>query len=826
MKLKLSYFHLLILLTLAISLGISKLASQELEQQRTLVIVGDSDYAPYEFLDQNKKASGLATEISQLIAANIGRVPAIKLTKWSQAKKSLDSGDADAVQGMALTSKRAKEYYFSMPYAQVSFNIFTPKHSKIKTLKDISTATLVMQQDDVSNEFLELIGFKGKVIEVQTQIEALRFLNKGIYDATILNHTHGKYLVEKYHFSNVKALKERILPQDYCFASKDLELIHSINEALMHISYTGELQKIQDKWLAPYEPKWEVANLFAAKHIRPTLIVLLLFVSMGAFILWYHFRKRKAQKLMNEKMAKKLTELADLRFSFGLFAKTPIILYKVQINPLKLLYVSPNISKYGYSYLQLIEPSFSFLELIHPEDIQDVLNYLKDKQRGVSKDPKEFRIKDVQGQYHWMLNYSYYDFEKPQNNLIYGMFVQNNRSKILEEKLLEANLKTADATIAKGQFLATISHEIRTPINGILSLLEALRMMPMTSGQKELYDLIDASGKSLNELIKDILDFSKMDSGQISLQPGSFNLKYMISSIIDFYAAQRHNSMVDLRLEYDEELPQTLWGDHVRTRQIINNLLQNALKFTMAGWVKLSVSLYIQAAESCHVLFCVKDTGVGIKTELLDHVFDIFYQANQTMPTFNGGSGLGLAIVKRLTILMDGILWVESEPDKGSSFYVLIPYGLKEPVKEAEEEESATIDKLLFPLDVLIIEHDPILRKQLANTLESWGLYPKSIDSFEQIPALCAETSFDFILLDEQENTDALIQMIRKIKNQEHPAVVQIVLQAENEKHKEAFMACGVDSFSSKPTNLRELKQTLSIIAQNKKNIIKAKSHE
>lgn len=787
---------------------------------KTLVVGGDFDYAPFEYLDQNHQPTGLASELSRLIAKKLQRPVRIKLTKWAQARKALENDEVDLLQGMALTSSRAKEFHFSIPYAQVSFNIFARSRTKIKTLQDISNATLVMQQGDVSNEFLNLIGFEGKVIEVPTQIDALRLLNKGIYDATILNHTHGLYLVEKYHFSKVKALKEIILPQDLCFASKDPQLIEDVNQILMELSFSQELQKLQNKWLSPYQPKWVVANLFEEQHIRLTLIgFLLLFIAFMAIYIFHRklaIKRRSMQALLSETQ----TQNQELTNELTLIKESPILFYKVRLNPLELLYISPSIETYGYSQDEFINSGASFLDTVHPEDIQEMLNKINRYDKKEIVGPNEYRLKDKAGKYHWMLNYSFHTKDSLGQECVYGFYLQNKRGKILEEELIEAKLKTEDAINAKGQFLATLSHEIRTPVNGILSLIEALKQIPMSEDQKELFGLIESSGKNLNELIKDILAFSKMDSGQIKLSVNAFNIKTLSASIVDFYASQRLNEMVDIHLDVEEGLPETLWGDHFKTRQILNNLIQNALKFTSSGWIKLSVNRYTQSKHSCHLLFCVQDTGVGIKAELIDHIFDIYYQTEDSELNPLGGSGLGLAIVKRLTKLLDGILWVESEFEKGSSFYVLIPYELEDPSKQANDSPSTSEDNLLFPMDMLIMQDDPIYRKQLLSTFSSWGLYPDHAQNYEQILQKCEQTSFDCILLEADDFSKELEQFILKLRQQNCPAKIFIGMPVDKVNSVDEYSMMESVEAIAKPINLKELHQKLSVMAEDKKNKI------
>ena len=176
--------------------AISGLGAQA-NQMPKYVISGDFNYPPYEYLDENQRPAGYNVELSKEIGRFLGVEFEIRLTKWSLARQGLENGEVDLLQGMALSAERAKSLHFSIPHTQTWRSVFVAQNSAIKSLDDIVNATLIMQQGDVSQEYLNVIGFKGQIEECPTQTDALRMLNRGLYDATIVNHIHGIYLMKK-----------------------------------------------------------------------------------------------------------------------------------------------------------------------------------------------------------------------------------------------------------------------------------------------------------------------------------------------------------------------------------------------------------------------------------------------------------------------------------------------------------------------------------------------------------------------------------------------------------------------------------------------------
>jgi diguanylate cyclase (GGDEF)-like protein len=357
----------------------------------------------------------------------------------------------------------------------------------------------------------------------------------------------------------------------------------------------------------------------------------------------------------------------------------------------------------------------------------------------------------------------------------------NTMMAVLETRELE--LKRAcdvalESARIQGEFAANVSHEIRTPLNGILGMLELLRNMELTPKQRGYVKAACSSGEILLELISNILDFSRIESGKLKLDPTDFYLQEVLDDVVGLLAGQAQRKSLDLGYVVAENVPRVLQGDVARIRQILVNLVGNAIKFTEQGEVSIEIRVIEKLTEKLLLHFEVRDTGVGIPIEAQKRIFEAFSQADNSTTRKYGGTGLGLAICRQLVDLMGGDIGVESEYGKGSAFWFTAP--LEEsvaPQKQHNLINTADMDGLRL----LIVDGSIISRRFLAQTFSSWGVDYSSAESGPQAlqmlrDATAAGRAYDFILVDEHMPAMGGVELACEITEDPMIAQVKIVL--------------------------------------------------
>jgi signal transduction histidine kinase/CheY-like chemotaxis protein len=316
---------------------------------------------------------------------------------------------------------------------------------------------------------------------------------------------------------------------------------------------------------------------------------------------------------------------------------------------------------------------------------------------------------------------------------------------------------------AKSEFLAIMSHEIRTPMNGVIGMTSLLSDTELTEAQRDCVNTIQTSGEALLTVINDVLDFSKIESGKMDLEKRSFNLRQCIEDSIDLFVVRIREKRIEAGYLIESEVPAHLMGDAIRLRQILTNLISNAVKFTERGEVVINVQCKKRDEAGVHLSFSVTDTGIGISEEGIARLFHSFQQVDSSTTRRYGGTGLGLVISKKLAQLMNGDMWVESKPGSGSTFFFTVVMEAAPILGTVDTQPERPV---LKASSVLIVDDNDTNRRILATQLKSWGMVPAAVSSGKDALEKMAEKPFDVVLVDLQMPSMDGITLAREIRKQ------------------------------------------------------------
>lgn len=384
-----------------------------------------------------------------------------------------------------------------------------------------------------------------------------------------------------------------------------------------------------------------------------------------------------------------------------------------------------------------------------------------------------------------------------------------------ERELIKRNRIAEEAARLKGEFVANMSHEIRTPINGVLGMTELLLNTELNTKQSRYASTIMRSGQSLLGVINDVLDFSKIEAGKLELQDSAFDLREIVEDVVEMLAEQAHKKGVEVIAQLAPDSHLAYQGDPTRLRQILVNLIGNAIKFTSDGEVRLRISSAGQIGENETLQFEVVDTGIGIPEEAQSAIFDSFVQADGSTTRRFGGTGLGLAISARLVSLMGGTIGVESIPDVGSTFtFTARLTRLAENVEAAWASKDSLVGKR-----VLIVDDNTTNREILESHVEFWGAKQESaIDGYDALRTLEAACergeSFDLAILDMHMPGMDGLALAEAIKANEQIRSVRLCMLSSvcDQLDTNAYQALGIQSTLTKPVRQTELYHCLTAL--------------
>ncbi|MGE7955825.1 transporter substrate-binding domain-containing protein [Pseudomonas sp. NPDC089530] len=782
---------------------------------RLTVAVNDS-LAPISFFDGKGEFRGISAEVLAKVSQRTGlKFDVLRRNSMDKLIEQIRGGNADLIAAFTPSTVREDQLRFTRSYLTSPFVLITQDKAGLPTtLEDMSGKRLALRRGNALHDFISETFPDIRLIETTTSIEAMELVDKGEADGSINSLINGRYLILRQYRDRLRVANvvgPLLVQTGFATDRGALELYSILDKALQSIP-PEELDELASRWRHDVVIDHDSWLQHRESVIQGFLIFTLLLVLALVWIA--HLRKlvsirEKAELALNDQM----------EFMRALIDGTP---HPIYVRDREGRLISCNcayLDALGLPREAVMGQRITESTVVGHSDAQTFqAEYIKVMESGTRWiQDRTYTHSDgvVHTVYHWML--PYHTSDGVVVGIIAGWINISDRQRLMDQ-LQSAKKSADDANRAKTTFLATMSHEIRTPMNAVIGMLE-LAMKKADQGIMDRFAIEVASGaaRGLLDLIGEILDIARIESGRLSLTPERANLRELVESVVRMFEGVARQKGLRLLLDFDLKASRDVLIDPLRFKQILSNLLSNAIKFTDEGEVRLSVQAVLSACgERLAIHVQVKDSGIGISAEDQELLFNPFGQARNNPQSARGGSGLGLVISRTLCEMMQGQLHLTSVPGKGTQIDIRLDLLILQPLPAAELPADALTDQACV-LNILVIDDYPANRLLLSQQLSYLGHTVSDAEDGAHGLRAWRNDHFDVVITDCNMPVMNGYELTRAIRDEEkssgaEPCLILGLTANAQPEEKDRCVAEGMDDCLFKPISLGDLSARLASV--------------
>lgn len=760
------------------------------------------DYPPFASLDASGRPIGFSIELLQAVAAEMQLDVEIRVGPWAEVRAAFERHELDLLPHMAISEERRRVAAFSVPHTVMHGAVFTRAGARaLERVEDVGRLRLIVMRGDIAHDYARSKGWCDDCIVVDTIPDAMRSLAAGEGEAVLAGRLIGMHVLREHRIQGVEP-QQLVLPgfvQKFAIAVQkdDPDLLAAINEGLAIIEQKGTYDRVYERWLGVYEEREQIDA--RAWLIRGAIAAGVSMVAMGLLMFM------QMQRSLRRTVAERTAELSALQqeYAHTLDSQSGMVL-KLQVRTGRV--------RVAHGHGILLERLGLDSDAIAGRLLSEVFEpSLAEQLEAAALRAQADGAASVDcpvTAHELVFTASLRVTATGDETEIVAACIEITSRVRMEEELREAVLAAEKANRTKTEFLSRASHEIRTPLTGIIGFAEILQESEHDPRLQRYLGTIHDCSRSLLQVLNDLLDLGKIELGAAQLEHEACDVRAEIAQVLGLFRPAGDRRGVAFVGAIAADVPEWLWLARKQVRQLLVNLVGNAVKFTSAGTITVEAGIEPRTPAGVSFVLRVIDTGIGIPPALQGSLFEPFSPAQRSGVNDEAGTGLGLAICKQLCALMDASIDVSSQEGQGTTFTVRVPSRACRPLS-APEVPASRVD--FTGVRILVAEDNSINQMVAVHLLRGLGTEPLVVGNGREAVDALARERFDIVFLDIQMPVMDGLAAARAIRQRHGRDIPLIAFTAGTMTHER--MEClnsGMNDFVSKPMVRAQLVEVLS----------------